>query len=332
MAQSSIQATCSQAPTCTAAPTEGETTFKVSVRVHAASVPALAEPGRMLKMKMRLGASLGGVDKETEDADFAGPESKSAWFTRRDEAATPSHAGESRQSTERSYSSKFGAAASRGSDAEWAAWRFGDTLTFAARASDLLDSGMRLRLHVQSDVCLGPVQVQMPHSTQDLGEAVVDLRHRVFPAAVASWSPPPFLNGIDCEFEAETSWETPALVFPLASINDSPMSGVEVSVPANVALSFSVNVDPEVLMREVDEASRPLPYKVARDLVSCLTPLTLCSAGGQAGDTMSWATEAAAWGCSDSAVTPRPRERRFPQSLPVLPKAKTDSLAALRKV
>jgi len=336
LAQSSVQATCAQAPTCTAAPPEGSTAFKVSVRVLAASVPALAEPGRMLKFKMRLAASLAGVEKETEDADFAGPASKSSYFTVRDDAGTPSSPGDSRHSTERSSSHRFGGGAASNrvssSGSEWAAWRFGDTLTFAARACDLLDGGMRLRLRVQSEACLGPVQVQMPHSSQDLGDAVVDLRQRVFPVASSSWSPPPYLNGIECEFEHQPTWETPAIVFPLSHVSDSPISGVEVSIPAKVALSFSLNVDPEVLMREVDQASKPLPYKVVDQVVSTiLAPLALCGAAqDRHGETLAWAS--CSVDASDGAVTPPPRERRQPQALPVLPRVPAACSGGLRKV
>lgn len=333
LAQSSVQTTCAQAPTCTATPSDGGTPFKLSVRVHAASVPALAEPSRMLKLKMRLGISLAGIEKETENADFAGPASSSAWFTLRDDTATPSSGGVSRNSSDRSSNGKFGAGTSRASPAEWASWRFGDTLTFAARARDLLDSGMRFRLHVQSDVCLGPVSVQMPHRAQEFGEAVVDLRHRVLPVAVPAFSTPPFLGGIDCEFESQPSWDTPALVFPLSHVSDSPHSGVEVSTLAKVALSFSLNVDPEVLMREVDAANKPLPYKV---LASCLqvplAPLALCAGeGNESDEAAAWAAEAVSWGCADGAVTPRPCERQ-PQAIPVLPRPPPACNVGLRKV
>lgn len=334
LAQSSMQTSCAQAPTCTATPSEGGTSFKLSVRVHAASVPALAEPSRMLKLKMRLGAALAGAEKETEDADFAGPASSSAWFTLRGEASTPSSS--SRYASDRSSSGKPCTSSAGAASAEWASWRFGDTLTFAVRACDLVDGGMRIRLRVQSDVCLGPVSVQMPRKAQEFGECVVDLRNKVLPVSVPSWSSPAFL-GVDCEFEPQPSWETPALVFPLSHVSDSPHSGVEVSTLAKVALSFNLNVDPEVLMREVDEASKPLPYKVADHFAACLmaplAPLPLCSGrGGDADEAAAWAVEAMSWGCAGDAVTPRPRERKQPHALPVLPKVPAACDVGLRKV
>jgi len=217
----------------------------------------------------------------------------------------------------------------RGDAADWAAWRFGDTLTFAVRTSDLLGAGLRLRLRVQSDVvCLGPLQVQLPHRAQDYGEAVVDLRSRVLPASVPAWSPHQFFGGSECEFECPPAWETPALVFPLARVNDSPLSGVEVSTLARVALSFSVNADPTVLLREAEQFEMPLTYKVADGLLSCmhapLAPLAACSDAGR-GDAEPWG--GGAWGgCADGEVTPRRPRRRAPlpggaKPEPVLPAA-----------
>jgi hypothetical protein len=345
LAQHSLQATCASAPTCTAAPKEGGTSFKLSVRIHAASVPALGEQGRMVRLKLRLAVSLAGVEKETEDADFAGPARNSTWFTLKDESAS------TRSGCSTGCSSPSGA----GGPVEWASWRFGDTLTFAVRTTDIIDGGLRLRLRVQSDVCLGPVQVQMPHSAQDLGEAVVDLRQRVFPVSVPSWSSTPFLGGMECEFQSQPLWETPALVFPLAQVCESALSGPEVNVQARAAISFTLNADPDVLMREVDEAKRPLPYKMAHQLIGCIHrgpvfPLALCS-GDDAGEgdceVAAFAAEARAWACSDSAVTPREEEQhqqqqqqqqfRQPQppyySAPVLPsKACSPGAYGLRKV
>jgi len=348
LAQSSVQTTCSQAPSCSASPTDGGTPFKLSVRVHAASVPALGEPGRMVRLKMRLGVGFAGADKETEDADFAGPARSSAWFTFREEnnpsRGTTHRAGSWPSSTRGDCAAEFspgtrserscGSSASTSAEtkgsstsgADWASWRFGDTLTFAARTCDLLGGGMRLRLRVQSDVCLGPLQVQFPHTEQDLGEAVVDLRKRVLPASVASWSAPPFLGGAECEFDCPPSWETPALVFPLSHVSDSPHGGMEVNVLGKVAISFSLNTDPEALMREADQAEMPLTYKVADSLFACmqtpLAPLAVCGVGARDGeiDGAPWGSDVA-WSCGDEAVTPRPRPRKQLAQQPVLPGA-----------
>jgi hypothetical protein len=51
---------------------------------------------------------------------------------------------------------------------------------------------------------------------------------------------------------------------PLKGVSDSPHSGVEVSVVARVALSFSVNANPEALMQEATEAEMPLTERVEK--------------------------------------------------------------------
>lgn len=311
--QSTLQTSCAQAPSCRAHQDEEGTACKISVRVHTASVPSLGRPGQLVRPKLRLEATFAGISKVTEDADFVGADATEARRARRPtsraraEAPPPKQQrpGAAAPTSSRPLGKSRSCADLRGgasavvasADACACLWRFGDTLTFAARPRDLLHGGMTLQLHVQSGVRLGPWDVDMPHSNQDFGEVVVDLRRRVLPACVPSWSPPPCNwqhglappgddddwrpgGGMDAELECPAAWESPALLVPLMRVSKSPLSGVEVSVVARVAISFSLNIDPQVLLKELEDAEKPLKDRFTDRFAACLraplTPLGVC--------------------------------------------------------
>lgn len=274
----SFQPRCSQAPSCTAAKEAGCPPCKLSVHVHAATVPELGEPRQMVQVKFRLRASIAGLSKETEEADFEGVSTEAAKARRRAPALP------------RARSPAVPTAA----DAQSSTWRFGDTLTFPVRPGDLLNGGLMLQLRMQSGVRLGPWQVEMPHSAQDFGEAVVDIRHRVLPSCVPSrcpqpvgcaWGPgraPPGWASEDwrpdpeCEVERPPLWESPALALPLMRVSRCPHSGVEVAVVARIVVSFSLGSDPAVLLKDIEDAERPLAHLLAARMSSCFTPLAAC--------------------------------------------------------
>lgn len=277
----SLQARCSQAPTCTAAKEADCPPCKLSVHVHAATVPELGEPRQMVQVKFRLRASIAGLSKETEEADFEGVSTEAAHARRRAPARGRSPA------------------LPTSADAQSNTWRFGDTLTFPVRPRDLLNGGLMLQLRMQSGVRLGPWQVEMPHSAQDFGEAVVDIRHRVLPSCVPSrcpqpvgcaWGPgraPPggledWRPGPECEVERPPLWESPALALPLMRVSRCPHSGVEVAVVARIVVSFSLGSDPAVLLKDIEDAERPLAHLLAARMSSCFTPLAACGADADA--------------------------------------------------
>lgn len=115
--------------------------FRLSVRVVAASAPGLSKPGWLSQQRPALEVSVGDVHKETELGDY-------------EEGA-----------------------ASASKDCPW---RFGDVLTFKLSMQDLQGPGLKLKLQAISDFTLGPVQLQMSRR-QDVGEACVDLRRRALP-------------------------------------------------------------------------------------------------------------------------------------------------------
>lgn len=122
--------------------------FKLSVRVISASVPALSSPGVWSRQRPRVQVALGDVQKDTEFADYTV-----------DDNTIGLHKG---------YECP---------------WRFSETLTFVGRQADVLSSGLRLRLYAHSDFQFGPVQFQFA-SVTDLGEASVDLRRRALPSCI----------------------------------------------------------------------------------------------------------------------------------------------------
>lgn len=126
---------------------DGAPTFKLSIRVLAASVPGLDTPTcGVERQKLFIEAKLGSTKKETEFADYSRKD-------RRD-----------------------------GVCADECPWRFGDTLTFTARVEDILGKGLRLRLRVRRDVIIGPFEFTL--RSEDVAEGGVDFRRRVLPACV----------------------------------------------------------------------------------------------------------------------------------------------------
>lgn len=193
--------------------------FKLSVRVVAASVPALSEPGYWSRQRPRLEAILGDVPKETELADYVAS----------------------------SGSDNKGRAA--GACSKECPWRFGETLTFKVTLKDLLGPGLRLRLLGLSDINVGPLQVHLSHIAE-LGEACVDIRRRVLPGCVRCE------NGRSRE--SVPMWESPVLLIPMAHVRGGVIGDGQALGEAvgHVALSFSTDTDPEEILAAVDAEQR----------------------------------------------------------------------------
>merc|ERR1719468_158168 len=206
--------------------------FKLAVHVHAAAVSELFQPGLLLRPRPQVQLHLGCIQKETEVADFFDPSSASACKTAGKEAATP-----------------IGAEAEL-TDCDW---RFGDTVMFVAGLADILGGGLRLQLLARTELQVGPVQLQLPHA-HDLGEAVLDLRRQVLPACE------PSLVAGTAGFggSGHPEWTTPALSIPLARMDD----GARLAVVTRLVLSFSVNADPSVLLRETGRVEKPFMERV----------------------------------------------------------------------
>lgn len=208
--------------------------FKLSVRVLSASVPTLAAPGLLLRQRPRVEVSLGQARKETELGEFTSGGSAGS--------------GGGHRHLRRVETLDAQAAAAE------CPWHFGDTLTFTAHLSDLRGAGLRVRLRCQSDVRLGPLQLELA-STHELGACSVGLRQRVLPACVLERHRE--ADARACGDGGCRVWESPVLLLPLAC-EDGPV--------AHVAVAFGVTADPDVLMGLASDAERPLVEKVAMPL------------------------------------------------------------------
>ena len=122
-------------------------------------------------------------------------------------------------------------------------WRFGDTLTFMVSLKDVTAGpGLRVKLRAQSDITLGLVQFQMSREAE-IGEACVDLQRRVLPGCCDRR----ILRGVEV-------WESPVQLVPLGHVRGGVVSndqGLGQAV-AHVALSFSVDCDPEKILSAIE--------------------------------------------------------------------------------
>jgi len=263
--------------------------FRLSVHVLAAASPEVAAPGLVARPQLRLEVVLGQSRKETEAAVFAGTGgSEGAGGAA---ASALSSAGGAMASGWGAFSCSSGGDDSRRSFAdseldeqeeqeEPSPWRFDDTLTFAAGLSDILGEGLRFRLAARSDMCLGPLQVRMPR-VQDLGEAVLELRHGILAVCRPEPGAPPG-SGLSSSSSASASasasastsrrrlWQTPVLVVPLRRACSDGAAAAQVPVVSRISLTCSVNCDPSLLLRKAEQAERSLVDKVVDPCVRCI--------------------------------------------------------------
>lgn len=278
------------------------TSFRLSVHVLGARSAELARPGLVRRPELRVEVLFGQTQKETEAAVFAGD--AAAATPQLDGAAAAGWAalgctsgdGEGRDGRSAASggapaadaaAAALGAAGAAAEDDERCPWRFDDTVTFAARPCDVLREGIRLRLGARSDVCLGPLQVRLPR-VQDLGEGVLELRRAVL-AACRPAAAPDAGHGAGGSSGGPAAaprrvWRTPVLVVPLTRVADGPAGGLSLPVVSRVSLTCSVNMDPEVLLREAALADRSLMDKVVDPMVQCIeapacAALPFCGAG-----------------------------------------------------
>mmetsp|Transcript_6352 Transcript_6352/g.14579 ORF Transcript_6352/g.14579 Transcript_6352/m.14579 type:complete len:404 (+) Transcript_6352:68-1279(+) len=199
--------------------TEEAASFRLSVRVAAASVPALVKPGWMSSQRPRLEVTIGESQKETELGDY-----------------------------EEGNSHAFGLGASKDCP-----WRFGDTLTFKLHLQDLVGPGLKLKLRAVSDITLGPLQLQMSR-IQEVAEASIDLRRRALPGCLPKISA-----------DGSKVWGSPLLLVPLSHVKGGVLADAQLlgDAAATVAISFTVDTDPEVMLEAVDAMTRTVSETLA---------------------------------------------------------------------
>jgi len=247
---------------------DGGTTFRVSVRVHGAVVPELAEPGLVARPELRLEASLGHVQKQTEPAVFSGDGAKANSAS----SSTSSWGVAGWRAIECGPDEGYrdDGEGPRAVDADCTPWCFDDTLTFAATSSEVHGPGLALRLVVRNDLCLGPLQLRLPR-VQDLGEAVLELREDVLSRCR------PQANRSGAKTPARPTWETPEFpVFLARRAAEGAPLGARTALGSDgqrvpyVVVSCVVNVDPDSILFEAEDAQRSLVDKVVSPMVQCM--------------------------------------------------------------
>lgn len=227
-------------------PVDDEGSFKLSVHVHAASVPGLADPSLLTRERPRIEVVLGQARKETELGDYRDTTARSC------EDAEPA--------------GRFGTPSLSACP-----WQFGDTLTFTATKNDILGPGAQVWLRTQGEMRFGTLFQMNMSSTTDVGVCSVDLRRRVLPACVQKSMPGADAAG-GAGGEHLVLWETPVMVLPLTHIGGrgagaaSERSFVIGEAVGHVALSFAVNADPEMLLQSATMATMPLHVRAVQPL------------------------------------------------------------------
>jgi len=255
------------------------TPFRVSLRIHWADVPELSAPGLMARPELRLVVLLGQVEKRTEPAVYTVQTlSRGNSMVAVLGLACVADQGERDGRDTRSS----------GADADAGPWAFDDTLTFAARLSDVLGVRICLQLVARNDVHLGPVQVRLP-GEQSLGEASLDLRDDILGRcgvlACKSGNTPG---------RPRQTWTTPEFVVPFATSAGQAVAG-STSIGSGrkqprLAVTCTVNTNPQALLREAYSAELSLVDKVVQQahclqgqqmfgtLSSCATRVSVCNA------------------------------------------------------
>lgn len=207
-------------------------TFKLSVRVLSASIPGLTNPGLLTQERPRVETVLGGSNKQTELGDFKpdGFYSKVLSKVDADDVHCP--------------------------------WSFGDALTFTATHDDLLSSGLQVWVRTQSDIRFGPLQMSLSKPC-DVGMCSVDIRRVVLPACA------PQQLSAESNGDLVSSWDSSPMVFSLTHVGGVPSSERTYALGESagyIALIFSVDTSPTLLLKIADDKTKPMVDRVANPL------------------------------------------------------------------
>mmetsp|Transcript_102580 Transcript_102580/g.290480 ORF Transcript_102580/g.290480 Transcript_102580/m.290480 type:complete len:398 (-) Transcript_102580:80-1273(-) len=207
---------------------DGMPTFKLSVRVLAASAPGLGEAYSMCVSRQSpfMELQLGRATKETEFGEF-------------------------------SYGD-VGSKNAAGSYVRECPWRFSETITFTVRIDDVVGGpGLRFRLRARKDVVFGPLTFEM--SAGDVGEGAIDLQQRVLPACIqerrdsatcSTWSSPVMLVPL-AHVQGGIAGASCGLGEPVA----------------HVAVIFSINYHPESILEAAGACERRSSFEVAKTAI-----------------------------------------------------------------
>lgn len=220
-----------QFPQLSRARDEGET-FKLTVRIIAASIPGLDSSGLLTRERPRISAVLGDARKETEFGDS-------------EQDILVNHPEGNSQ------------------DPIQCPWHFGEELTFAATIGDILGQGVQIWVRSYSDFRIGPFQVNLAR-TRDVGVCTVDLKNCILPECAQARRGDSTTSSSRMGSQGEGShhlpiWESPLLTFPLTHVGGSSGSSFIIGQAAgHVLATFSVNADPKALLQAASDYTRPL--------------------------------------------------------------------------
>lgn len=212
------------------------TKCKISVRVIAASVHGLGAPGRFTNLRPFLDVALGGAEKQTEPADFA---------AKTTDVCAPE-----------------------------CNWRFADTLTFAASLEDLQTGCLQFRLRLKNDVVVGPLQVEF--DPREVGEASASLRQYVLPACVNERQPSWNERRSSCS--PDSTWSSPLMLLAFSHIAGGACADtLPLGQPvAHVAMQFSVDMNPESMLRSVNMMMQPIGERLLQSYVDNISLECAC--------------------------------------------------------
>mmetsp|Transcript_68501 Transcript_68501/g.198720 ORF Transcript_68501/g.198720 Transcript_68501/m.198720 type:complete len:564 (-) Transcript_68501:44-1735(-) len=227
--------------------------FRFSVHVHSASLRGVTDPSVLKRERPRVEVVVGQARKQTELGDFRAE-------TARDGISSAKAADDTEKR-------KDGEGSAEG---QLYSWTFGDTLTFSATRADILGFGVQVWLRTHGEVRLGTLlQVNMSQ-TCEVGMCSLDLRRRILPACVPRGSPDSTGGSNELPTTAPAIWESPLMTLPVTHVGGGRPLGdkpfVVGETPGQVTLSFSVNMDPDLLLKSAEEASMPLVQRVSQPL------------------------------------------------------------------
>eukprot|EP00931_Biecheleriopsis_adriatica_P075207 TRINITY_DN4912_c0_g1_i1.p1 TRINITY_DN4912_c0_g1~~TRINITY_DN4912_c0_g1_i1.p1 ORF type:complete len:306 (-),score=42.05 TRINITY_DN4912_c0_g1_i1:56-973(-) len=122
-------------------------TFRLQVRVLAATLDGLSEPSQWAPRRPRVRVLLGDMREETDTATWCASESSTG-----------------------------------GPSGRECPWRFGSSFTFKTSIDDIeARASLDFQVQVQNDVTLGPLTLQLPVQQEFIGTATADVQRHVLP-------------------------------------------------------------------------------------------------------------------------------------------------------
>eukprot|EP00405_Crypthecodinium_cohnii_P025639 CAMPEP_0206489100 /NCGR_PEP_ID=MMETSP0324_2-20121206/42938_1 /ASSEMBLY_ACC=CAM_ASM_000836 /TAXON_ID=2866 /ORGANISM="Crypthecodinium cohnii, Strain Seligo" /LENGTH=333 /DNA_ID=CAMNT_0053968513 /DNA_START=170 /DNA_END=1168 /DNA_ORIENTATION=+ len=170
----------------------------------------MAAPGMLMRQRPRVEVSLGPHTRQTNLGEFSQPSEASRSTSSKRLLGQEANYDSNDRSRKGPPQLPIKSKSQR--KRQESQWRFGDTITLAAGLRDILGPGLHIRLTSQSEVILGPLQLDLAGS-QEIAHGLVDLQERILRVCVHD-SPcePDGLGDAD-----RRVWSSPIVLIPLSS-------------------------------------------------------------------------------------------------------------------